>query len=155
MEAGYSPDDVRLKSELLQPTRTFKARGAFNRVLGGPERGELDPGVGIVVASGDNAGLANAYAAANVGMPATAFVPLTSPAVKVGKLRAARAVVVQEGAEYADAFSLATAHAGQPAALYCHAYDQPEIATGAGTIALELLDQLDGVRTVTVGGGGL
>ena len=50
------------KLELLQHTGTFKARGAFNRVLSARESGELDTRVGIVVASGGNAGLANAYA---------------------------------------------------------------------------------------------
>ncbi|MBP2414682.1 threonine dehydratase [Arthrobacter stackebrandtii] len=90
-------------------------------------------------------------------MPATVFVPLTSPAVKVEKLRKAGADVVQEGAEYADAFNLAMARAAETGAVYCHAYDQPEIAAGAGTIGLELLEQLDGIDTVlvAVGGGGL
>ncbi|AIY00406.1 threonine dehydratase [Arthrobacter sp. PAMC 25486] len=157
LDAGHSPAEVWLKCEFLQHTGTFKARGAFNRILGCQERGELDPEIGIVVASGGNAGLANAYAAAAVGVPATVFVPLTSPAVKVAKLRAAGAAVVQEGAEYADAYELAMAHAARTGAVYCHAYDQPEIAAGAGTIGLELLGQLDGVDTVlvAVGGGGL
>lgn len=157
LDAGHSPADVWLKCEFLQHTGTFKARGAFNRILGCRERGELDPAVGIVVASGGNAGLANAWAAAEVGVPATVFVPLTSPAVKVEKLRAAGAAVVQEGAEYADAYKLAMAEVGRTGAVYCHAYDQPEIAAGAGTIGLELLDQLGSVDTVlvAVGGGGL
>src|SRR4051812_34638972 len=73
---------------MLQHTGTFKARGAFNRVLSARESGELDARVGIVVASGGNAGLANAYAAAAVGVPATMFVPTTAPAVKVARLRA-------------------------------------------------------------------
>lgn len=157
LDAGHSPGQVWLKCEFLQHTGSFKARGAFNRVLGALERGELVPDVGIVVASGGNAGLANAYAAAAVGVPATVFVPLSSPPVKVARLRAAGAAVVQEGAEYADAYELAIAHAAETGAVYCHAYDQPEIAAGAGTIGLELLEQLDAVDTVlvAVGGGGL
>lgn len=157
LDAAHSPGEVWLKCEFLQHTGSFKARGAFNRVLGCLGRGELDPEVGIVVASGGNAGLANAYAASAVGVPATVFVPLTAPAVKVAKLRAAGAAVVQEGAEYADAHALARARVEETGAAYCHAYDQPEIAAGAGTIGLELLEQLGSVDTVlvAVGGGGL
>jgi threonine dehydratase len=146
------------KLELLQHTGTFKARGAFNRILSAAEANTLDPAVGVVVASGGNAGLANAYAARVLGVPATVFVPTTAPAVKVERLRGYGAEVVLHGAEYAVAYEAALAHAERTGAIYCHAYDQPEIAAGAGTLGLELLDQLDGeVDTVlvAVGGGGL
>ena len=111
----------------------------------------------MVVASGGNAGLANAYAAAQLGVPATVFVPESAPAVKVRKLEAIGATVIQGGAEYAVAYEAAIAHAAETGAVYCHAYDQPEIAAGAGTVGSELLDQLGGVDTVlvAVGGGGL
>ncbi|MHA7271310.1 threonine/serine dehydratase [Arthrobacter sp. HLT1-20] len=157
LDAGHSPGDVWLKCEFLQHTGTFKARGAFNRVIGCQERGELDPRVGVVVASGGNAGLANAYAASTVGVPATVYVPLSAPAVKVSKLRKAGATVVQLGDEYAEAYEAAIAFASESGAAYCHAYDQPEIAAGAGTIGLELLEQLGSMDTVivAVGGGGL
>lgn len=141
----------------MQHTGTFKARGALNRVLAAKERGELKPDVGVVVASGGNAGLANAYAAAQLGVPATVFVPAAAPAVKVRKLEAIGAAVVQGGAEYAEAYQAAVKHARKTGAVYCHAYDQPEIAAGAGTVGMELLDHLGGVDTilVAVGGGGL
>ena len=85
------------------------------------------------------------------------FVPAAAPAVKVRKLKAIGAVVVQGGAEYADAYQAAIEHARETGAVYCHAYDQPQIAAGAGTVGLELLDQVGGVDTVLVaaGGGGL
>lgn len=146
------------KLELLQHTGSFKARGAFNRILAASEAGELDPAVGIVVASGGNAGLANAYAARALGVPATVFVPETAPAVKVERLRAYGADVRQHGTEYAAAYEAAVAHVEATGGVYCHAYDQPEIAAGAGTIGLELLEDLPGqVDTVlvAVGGGGL
>ena len=127
------PGAVWFKLELLQHTGTFKARGAFNRVLSARESGELDDRVGIVVASGGNAGLANAYAAAAVGVPATVFVPTTSPAVKVARLRSYGATVVQVGSEYAEAHEAALDHAAQSGAVLVHAYDQPEVAAGAGT----------------------
>jgi len=155
-DPGQYPGPVWFKCEFLQHTGTFKARGALNRILASQERGELTP-AGIVVASGGNAGLANAYAAARLGVPATVFVPEAAPAVKVAKLREIGAAVVQGGAEYAVAYEAAVAHAAETGAVYCHAYDQPEIAAGAGTVGLELLDQVPGVDTVlvAVGGGGL
>jgi threonine dehydratase len=146
------------KFEFTQHTGTFKARGAVNRLLATRESGELDPAVGIVVASGGNAGMANAYAARALGVPATVFVPETAPAVKVAKLKAYGATVVQHGAEYAEAYEAAMKAVADTGAVYCHAYDQPEIVAGAGTAGSELLDQLDGqVDTilVAVGGGGL
>ncbi|ACL41377.1 Pyridoxal-5'-phosphate-dependent protein beta subunit [Pseudarthrobacter chlorophenolicus A6] len=155
-DSGQYPGPVSFKCEFLQHTGSFKARGALNRILASQERGELTP-AGIVVASGGNAGLANAYAAARLGVPATVFVPAAAPAVKVAKLRDVGAAVVQGGAEYAVAYEAAVAHAAGTGAVYCHAYDQPEIAAGAGTVGLELLDQVPGVDTVlvAVGGGGL
>ncbi|MBT2512527.1 threonine/serine dehydratase [Arthrobacter sp. ISL-30] len=156
-DAESFPGDVRLKCEFMQRTGTFKARGAFNRLLACRERGELRNDVGIVVASGGNAGLANAYAAAHLGVPATVFVPESAPAVKVKKLWAVGATVVQRGIEYAEAYDAALAYAADTGAVVCHAYDQPEIAAGAGTVGSELLEQLGSVDTilVAVGGGGL
>lgn len=144
------------KLEQLQHTGSFKARGAFNRVLSAQESGELDPAVGLVVASGGNAGLANAYAAARLGVPAVVFVPETAPPVKVARLQSYGAEVVAVGTEYAAAFAAAQEHVARTGALHCHAYDQPEIAAGAGTLALELTEQaqVDTV-VVAVGGGGL
>jgi len=77
--------------------------------------------------------------------------------MKVRKLRESGASVVQRGAEYAVAYEAAVAYAAETGAVYCHAYDQPEIAAGAGTVGSELLEQLGGVDTVlvAVGGGGL
>lgn len=156
-DAGTVPGRLWFKCEYMQHTGTFKARGAFNRVLAARERGELKDDVGIVVASGGNAGLANAFAAAQLGVPATVFVPETAPPVKVAKLKASGASVVQRGSEYAEAFEAAVDYAAQTGAVYCHAYDQAEIAAGAGTVGSELLDQLGEMDTVVVavGGGGL
>lgn len=149
-------EPVWFKLEQLQNTGSFKARGALNRVLGARERGDL-PAVGVVAASGGNAGLAVAHAAAVVGVPAEVFVPTTAPAVKVARLRRLGASVVQVGAQYAEAYEAATHRADEAGALFCHAYDQPEICAGQGTLALELDDQVPDVDTVlvAVGGGGL
>lgn len=148
--------EVWLKLEHLQHTGSFKPRGAFNRVLTAAEKGEL-PDAGVVAASGGNAGLAAAHVAATVGVPAEVFVPATAPAVKVARLHRLGARVVQGGDKYADAYDAAMARADRTGALLCHAYDQPEVCAGQGTLGLEFMEQAGGVDTVlvAVGGGGL
>lgn len=148
---------VWLKLEQLQHTGSFKVRGAFNRILSAAERGELGE-AGVVAASGGNAGLAVAYAAARHHLPARVYVPETAPAVKVARLRAQGAEVVQIGSKYADACEAAAKHAAESGGLFCHAYDQPEVCAGQGTLGRELLDQAGGeldTVLVAVGGGGL
>ena len=144
------------KLELVQHVGSFKPRGAFNRLLSAKEQGTLT-GQGIVTASGGNAGLAAAYAARELGVPARIFVPENAPAPKVARLRTLEADVVQIGSEYAEAYEAAVAASEESGALLVHAYDQPEVVAGQGTLGLELLDQLDGFDTVlvSVGGGGL
>ncbi|WP_410676406.1 threonine/serine dehydratase [Amycolatopsis sp. cmx-4-68] len=150
----FAEDGVWFKLEQLQHTGSFKARGAFNRIIAA---GSL-PAAGVVAASGGNAGLAIAYAAREFGVAARVYVPVTAPAVKVAKLRELGAAVELVGEKYADAHDAAVKHAANSGALFCHPYDQPEICAGQGTIGLELLEQTGGdVDTilVAVGGGGL
>ena len=144
------------KLELLQHTGSFKPRGAFNRLLSAKDSGELT-GQGIVAASGGNHGLAAAYAARELGVPARIFVPETTPAAKLGKLRTLDADIVQVGSEYAEAYQAALAAQDESGALLVHAYDQPEVVAGQGTVGLELLEQAGMFDTVlvAVGGGGL
>ncbi|ALG11934.1 threonine/serine dehydratase [Kibdelosporangium phytohabitans] len=146
-----------LKLELAQHTGSFKTRGAFNRILTAAEQGVL-PGAGVVAASGGNAALGVAYAAVNCGTRARVVVPRTAPAVKVRKLRELGAEIDQVGTRYHDAYQAAIRYAEDTGALFCHAYDQPEICAGQGTLGTEILEQTDGqVDTilVAVGGGGL
>ncbi|WP_433476919.1 threonine/serine dehydratase [Spirillospora sp. CA-142024] len=146
-----------LKLELTQHSGSFKARGAFNHILAAQEEGRL-PDAGVVAASGGNAGLAFAYAASQVGVSAEVFVPETAPAVKVARLRALGATVVQVGTRYAEAQDAATKRAADTGALFCHAYDQPEVCAGQGTLGLEILEQTGGEADtvlLAVGGGGL
>lgn len=145
------------KLEFTQHTGSFKARGAFNRILAAIESGEFDGGTGIVTASGGNAGLAAAYAARELEIAATVYVPETAPPVKVEKLRELGAEVVLHGREYAEAYEAATKRAADTGALYVHAFDQPEVVAGAGTVVLEMEDQIGDVDTIIVatGGGGL
>ena len=147
---------VWLKLEFMQYTGSFKARGAFNRILAAAEAGELTPR-GVIAASGGNAGLAVAYAAKTLGIPVEVYVPTTVPVVKLARLRTLGATVVQHGEEYAEAYEAATKRAADSGALFCHAYDQSAICAGQGTLARELLEQVRSVDTVVlaVGGGGL
>jgi threonine dehydratase len=158
-DAGSFPPagTVWLKLEHLQHTGSFKARGAFNRIMSAAEQGML-PTAGVVAASGGNAGLAVAYAAAQHDLPARVYVPAAAPAVKVARLRAYGAEVVQGGSSYVEAYESAVKHAAEVGALFCHPYDQPEICAGQGTLGLELLEQSGGqidTVLVAVGGGGL
>ncbi|RYB92111.1 threonine/serine dehydratase [Nocardioides oleivorans] len=154
--APVGPDTAWLKCEQLQHCGVFKTRGAFNRQLAALERGELGD-AGIVVASGGNAGLAQAYAARELGIRATVFVPETAPAVKVARIEAYGAVVRRAGREYAEAYSAAVTFAGAEGAVLAHAYDQPDVVAGAGTLAEEVLEDEPSIDTIVmaVGGGGL
>jgi threonine dehydratase len=145
------------KLEYLQYAGSFKTRGMVNRILAAAERGAL-PAAGIIAASGGNAGLAAAHAARELGVPAEVFVPVNAPPVKVAKLSKLGARVVQAGNEYAEAYAAAVVQADVTGALFCHAYDDPDMVAGNGTVGLELGEQLpDGFDTVlvAVGGGGL
>jgi threonine dehydratase len=157
LRAEMGSEPLLLKCEFLQHTGVFKARGAFNRLLAARERGELDPSAGVVIASGGNAGLANAYAAATLGVRATVFVPETAPTVKIDRIREYGADVQQVGTEYAEANEAAADYAKMRGALLSHAYDQLEIAAGAGTLAEEMFEDEPSIQTivVAVGGGGL
>lgn len=145
-----------LKLESLQHTGSFKARGAFNRILSAREAGLL-PDSGVIAASGGNHGLAVAYAARALGVRAEIFVPVITSPVKVAGLRALGAEIVQVGAIYSEALEASAKRAAETGALQIHAYDQPAVVAGAGTAGLEILEQTGGVDTilVAVGGGGL
>jgi threonine dehydratase len=143
---------VVMKLEFLQHTGSFKPRGMFNRLLAC----EVDD-AGVIIASGGNAGLATAHAATELEHRAEVFVPATSPAAKIDRIRALGAEVTQVGDEYAEALIASRRRAAETGALELHAYDQPEVVAGQGTCAAELAEQAPDVDTVLVaaGGGGL
>lgn len=150
------PAQPLLKLEALQVTGSFKARGAFNRVLAAREAGTIGD-AGVIGASGGNAGLALAYAAHRLGIPAEIVVPETSSPVKLERLRTLGATVVARGQRYGDAYDWALARQRESGALFVHAYDQVEVVAGQGTAGLEFLDQAGPLDVVVVaaGGGGL
>ena len=146
------------KCEYMQEGGSFKLRGAFNRLLATMETGELDPKIGVVAASGGNAGLAHAIAAKALGVPAHIFVHEAAPKTKVDAIRSTGAVLHQIGSDPGEAMDAALSHARETGAVFCHPYDQSDIVAGAGTIATEMLQQVDGpidTIVVAVGGGGL
>ncbi|PXX69202.1 threonine dehydratase [Nocardia tenerifensis] len=142
--------------EFLQHTGSFKARGALNFLLTHRENGTL-PDAGVTIASGGNAGLACAWAARSEGVRATVFLPTTAPKVKVDRLHSYGAQVTLVGAQYADALAASREFAAATGALLSHAYDNPLIAAGAGTLMAEIHQRIPDLDTVVVavGGGGL
>jgi threonine dehydratase len=143
---------VFFKLEFLQHTGSFKPRGAFNRILSATV-----PHAGVIAASGGNHGVAVAFAAQRLGKRAEVFVPsIVSPA-KLALLRALGAKVTVAGANYAEALAASRVRAQATGALEVHAYGDPEVIAGQGTLAEELEEQIPQLDTVllAVGGGGL
>ncbi len=149
---GILSDDWKLilKLDNLQVTGSFKVRGAFNVLLAeGPEE--------VVAASGGNFGKAVAYAAERLGIAATIFVPASSPREKTDAIAHYGADVRVIDGYYSDALAASQDYAKETGHFVAHAYDQPEVMAGQGTVALEIGQQVGGVSTVlvAVGGGGL
>ncbi|MEV7726400.1 serine/threonine dehydratase [Streptomyces sp. NPDC087917] len=142
--------------EYLQHTGSFKARGAHNFLAAHRAAGTV-PAAGVTIASGGNAGLACAWAARAQGVPATVFLPANAPRVKVERLRGYGADVRLVGDRYAEALAACREFAADSGALAAHAYDNPLVAAGAGTLLDEIRAALPGLDTVVVavGGGGL
>jgi threonine dehydratase len=147
--------EVSLKLEHLQAAGVFKIRGALNALLAGRERGRRD--ASVVTASGGNHGLGVATAARWLGVPATVYVPATVPDIKASRIAAAGAEVVKTGRVYADAERAAREFAAGQGRFYVHAYDDPDVVAGQGTLAGEIVADLPGcdMVAVPVGGGGL
>lgn len=141
-----------LKLELLQASGSFKPRGAFNRMLSR----EL-PQAGVIAASGGNHGAAVAYAARALGVKAEIFVPELTGAAKRARIEAYGARLVVGGEAYDAARQASEARAAATGALQIHAYDQPEVLAGQGTVAMEFQADAPELTHVLVatGGGGL
>lgn len=149
LDAGF---DLSLKLESVQPTGSFKVRGAFSALTASSV-----PESGVIAASGGNFGLAVAYAAKSLGTRATIFAPKTSPRAKLERIEALGAQLHRVSGQYPAAFEAAATHATDHGSLHLHAYDQRDVVAGQGTCGLEISDQAPDVSTVlvAVGGGGL
>ncbi|HTR84747.1 MAG TPA: threonine/serine dehydratase [Reyranella sp.] len=140
-----------LKLESLQVSGTFKGRGAFHKLLASDV-----PPAGVIAASGGNHGVAVAYAARALGHRAEIFVPTISAPAKVARLRSYGAVVNQVGSVYDEARMASEKRAAETGALKVHAYEDPKVFAGAGSVALEFAEQAKfDTLLVAVGGGGL
>ena len=146
--------EVRLKAENLQRTGAFKVRGAVNKLttLSPEERA-----AGVVAASAGNHGQAVAWAARQLGIRATIFVPVTAPMAKIDACRNYGAVTEMAGEDFEDALDAAIAYVEETGGTFIHPYEDQLVVAGQGTIGLELLDQEPDVGTVLIpiGGGGL
>jgi len=130
---GLPAMPVDLKLELLQHSGSFKVRGAFANLLTRPI-----PPAGVVAASGGNHGAAVAYAARQLGVPATIFVPrVTSPA-KAERIRGYGAQLVIAGERYADALAASERFVAEHGALAIHAFEDPATLKRQGTLGCEL-----------------
>jgi threonine dehydratase len=149
---GLDVAEVWLKLEHLQASGSFKARGMFNRL-----RSAQVPEAGVVIASGGNAGIAAAHAARALGVRCEVFLPEVATPAKRARLAGLGAQVTVEGAVYPEALAACLRRQAQTGSLLMHAYDQPEVVAGAGTLGVEI-DADAGVPDrvlVSVGGGGL
>ena len=142
-----------LKLDTLQPTGSFKVRGALVAVANALAD---DRGGAVVTASAGNHGLGVAYAAQVLGAKATIVVPENASAAKQRALERFDVELVRHGSSYheAEVYALALSESG---ARFISAYNDPDVISGQGTIALELFDQVPDLATIVapVGGGGL
>jgi threonine dehydratase len=143
-----------VKLENLQMTGSFKERGAANLLL---QLDETERRRGVVAASAGNHGLAVAFHAERLGIPATIVMPTYAPLIKVTSARRYGAEVILDGANYDEAYEQAWARVTQGKAIFVHPFDDPRVVAGQGTLGLELIEQVDGLDAVIVpvGGGGL
>ena len=146
---------VSLKAENLQRTGSFKIRGAVNTI------GSLSPTereAGVVTASAGNHGQAVAWAARQAGIVATIFMPEAAPMAKVDATRSYGASVELVGEYFDDSVDAARAFERETGATFVHAFDDPRVIAGQGTLGLELAEQLPGgpgTVVIPIGGGGL
>jgi threonine dehydratase len=148
--------EVFLKIETIQPTCSYKIRGATNAVLKLVEAATAGDVPAIVTASAGNHGRAMAYAARAAGLKITVYAAETAPRSKIDAMRAAGAEL-KLCADYDDAERRAKAHGATGAAIYISPYAHPDVIAGAGTVGLEILEDDPAIDTVvtSIGGGGL
>jgi threonine dehydratase len=145
---------VYLKIESLHPPGSFKIRGAANKILSLSEDARA---TGVVTSSAGNHGAAVAYVAGVLGIHATVCVPETVDAVKLEAIRGFGAEAIARGANFEEALAVSHRVEEERGLTYVHAYDDPLVIAGQGTIALEILDELPEADSVVMGlgGGGL
>jgi threonine dehydratase len=154
MLSGLTGQQVYLKLENLQMTGSFKERGALNRIA------QLTPeqaARGVITASAGNHAQGVAYHATKRGIPAIIVMPVTTPLVKVTATRGFGAEVHLHGGNFEEAYTEAMRLCAEQGLTFLHAFDDPAVIAGQGTIGLELLEQIPQLEAVVapIGGGGL
>ena len=152
--SALSGVDTHVKLESLQRTGSFKIRGAHNKISQIPD---AERRRGVICASAGNHGQGVALSARKLGAPAWVVMPEEAAYTKVKAIRGYGAQVVLHGASYDDAYRRARELCEEKGLTYVHAYDDPQVVAGQGTIALEVLSALPdcGTIVVPIGGGGL
>jgi threonine dehydratase len=146
--------NIYLKFENLQFTAAYKERGALNALL------KLSPDAlkrGVIAASAGNHAQGLSYHGTRLGAPVTIVMPKTTPTVKVMQTEAVGGKVVLEGEKFDDAYKHARLLEKELGLTFVHPFDDPHVAAGQGTVALEMLEAMPELDTlvVPIGGGGL
>lgn len=145
---------VHLKCENLQRTGSYKLRGAYHRIAA---LTESERARGVVAASAGNHAQGVAFAARELGISATIFMPVGVALPKLEATRAYGAEVVLRGDSVGETLEAAAAYADETGAVIIPPFDHPDVIAGQGTLGLEILEQAPDVATIVVpiGGGGL
>jgi threonine dehydratase len=153
LELGRGGPDIRLKLENLQPTNSYKVRGAANAVAA---LSESERNKGVWTISAGNAGQGVAYAARQAGVPCSVVVIETAPAAKIERMKALGATLIP--VPYAVAWKALDEHAYPGIeGTFVHPFDNHDFIAGHATMGLEILEDLPETATVVaaIGGGGL
>ena len=146
--------DVWLKFENLQFTAAYKERGALNALL---QLTEEQRAKGVIAASAGNHAQGLSYHGTRLGIPVTIVMPKPTPTVKVMQTESVGGKVVLEGESFDEAYEYARSMEKQLGLTFVHPFDEPAVAAGQGTVALEMLEQVPelDMLVIPVGGGGL
>ncbi len=146
--------EIWLKFENLQFTAAYKERGALNALL---QLTDEQRARGVIAASAGNHSQGLSYHGTRLGVPVTIVMPSTTPSVKIMQTESVGGNVVLEGETFDEAYAHARKLEKERNLTFVHPFDDPHVAAGAGTVALEMLEdepQLD-CLVVPIGGGGL
>jgi threonine dehydratase len=146
---------ILLKREDLQPTFSFKIRGAYNRMT---RMGVAERAAGAICASAGNHAQGVALAGCRLGMRAVIVMPVTTPSIKVDSVRSLGGEIILFGDTFDEAQAHAVLLAAREGLCFIHPYDDPEVIAGQGTVGMEIFQQHpDPIEAifVPVGGGGL
>jgi threonine dehydratase len=146
--------NIYLKFENLQFTAAYKERGALNAIL---LLSEEQRSKGVIAASAGNHAQGLSYHGTRLGIPVTIVMPVTTPTVKVMQTESVGGKVVLFGETFDDAYKHARELEAEQGLTFVHPFDDPNVAAGQGTVALEMLESIPSLEmlVVPIGGGGL